>query len=200
MISRNRSASPAGPLGRFAIPALLVLAGLLGACTDPLTVKATDENVTQPFSVHALSGSQLSYATALFFPLRTVARVDGSFAFDIAFDLNAQGDVILLPVTVVGQNPSGNRRVGIVKPGLAFDAVTEAPKSGYTVDSVTVVRRGEPAVVQAQETACSLSLTPYYYAKVVVDSIDLPSRTMFGRVMINSNCGFRSLSPGLPGF
>ena len=200
MISNDCPVRSAG-ITRFLVPsALFLLAGLVGACDDPFKLKAQDENVSQPFIVHALSGSQLSFATALYFPARSVARVDGSFSFDVAFDLNPQGDVVLLPVNVVGQSPTGNRRVGILKAGAVYEAVLEAPKSGYTVDSVTVVKRGETVVVQAQETACSLSLTPYFYVKMVVDSLDIPLRTLFGRVMINSNCGFRSLAPGLPAF
>ena len=200
MIFDNRYVRPAATLRRLALPALLLGAGSLGACGDALTAKATDQNVSQPFLLHALSGSQLPLATALFFPVRSVTRVDGSFAFDVAFDLNAQGDVVLYPVNMVGQNPTGNRRVGILKPGMLYDAVTEAPKTGYMVDTATVIKTGETAVVQAQETACSLSLTPYYYAKLVVDSVSLPARVIYGRVMINTNCGFRQLIAGLPAF
>jgi hypothetical protein len=200
MIPNNRSVCGAETLRRLALPALLVGAGLLCACSNPLTAAATDTNATQPFTVHALTGSGLDFADAIYFPLRTVARVDGSFSFDVAFDINAQGDVVLLPVGVVGQNPAGNRRVGIITPTGTFEAATEAPLSGYTIDSVTVVKLGQTAVVQAQEAVCSLSPTPYYYAKLVVDSLDRPARTLFGRVLIDSNCGFRSLVPGLPGF
>lgn len=195
MISHNRHA-----LRRLALPALLLCAGVLGACSDPLTAKATDLNVTQPFLLHALTGSQLPFASALSLPARSVTRVDGSFAFDVAFDINASGDIILYPVGMVGQNPTGNRRVGIMKPGTLYDAITEAPKTGYMVDTATVVKVGEAAIVQAQETACSLSVTPYYYAKVVVDSVNLPSRVLYGRTMINTNCGFRQLIAGLPAF
>jgi hypothetical protein len=200
MIPNDRLVYGAATLRRLALPALLLGAGLLCACSDPLTAAATDTNATAPFTVHALTGSGLDFADAIYFPLRTVARVDGSFSFDVAFDINAQGDVVLLPVSVVGQNPAGGRRVGIITPAGTFDSATEAPLSGYTVDSVTVVKLGQTAIVQAQEAVCSLSPTPYYYAKLVVDSLDRPARTLFGRVLINSNCGFRSLVPGLPRF
>ena len=200
MIPNNRSVCGADTLRRFALPALLVGAGLLCACGSSLTSPATATDAVQPFTVHALTGSAIGFANALYFPLMNVATVDGSFSFDVAFDINAQGDVVLLPVGVVGQNPAGNRRVGIITPAGTFESVTEAPLSGYTIDSVTVVKPGQTAVVQAQEAACALSATPYYYAKLVVDSLDRPTRTLFGRVLIDLNCGFRSLVPGLPGF
>ena len=61
-----------------------------------------------------------------------------------------------------------------------------------------VVTAGQAFVIKAQETSCSSSLTPYQYAKAVIDSIDLTKRTMIGHVTINLNCGFRSLRDGLP--
>jgi hypothetical protein len=185
---------------RLVPAALLLSAAVLGACEDPFKVKATNENASQPFVLHALSGSQLPFVTALFFPVKQVARVDGSFSFDVAFDLNAAGDIVLLPVGIVGQNPAGNRRVGILKATAVYDSVKEAPTSGYTVDTATVIKRGQTAIVQAQEALCSTSLTPYLYAKIVVDSVDLVQRTIVGRTTINTNCGFRSLAAGLPGF
>jgi len=200
MTTRNRLRRPAHHPFRRVLPALLAGVAFVGACEDPFKLKATDENQSQPFVVHALSGSQLAYVTALFFPVKQVARVDGAFAFDVAFDLNTAGDIVLLPVGLVGQSPGGNRRVGIQRTTTAYDAVGEAPTSGYAVDTATVIKRGETAVVQAQESLCAASLAPYLYAKIVVDSVDLAQRTIVGRVTINTNCGFRSLAKGLPGF
>jgi hypothetical protein len=185
-------------LQRLAISALVLGAGLAAACSDPYKVKAQYDNADQPFFVHALTGAPLPFATALALPAKSVTRVDGTFAFDVAFDLNAQGDILLLPVRVVGQNPAGSRQVGILKPGGAYENIALAPSTGYVVDSVTVLRKGEPAIIQAQEAACSLSLSPYMYARIVIDSVDLVGRAMYGRTTININCGFRSLKTGLP--
>ncbi|MFI5311804.1 MAG: hypothetical protein ACHQQ3_11250 [Gemmatimonadales bacterium] len=200
MISNKSPIRSHPTLRRLAILAMVASAGLVGACSDALGVKATDTNTSQPFLVHALNGSQLVFATALFFPAKAVTRVDGSFTFDVAFDINAAGDVVLLPPGMVGQNPAGNRPVGIQKSTVGYDAVTEAPLNGYMIDTATVIRKGDAAIVRAQEAACSLSITPYYYAKLTVDSIDQPGRIIYGRTTINSNCGFRSLTAGLPAF
>lgn len=200
MISKTVSLRAARRLAGLRGLALFVGLALAAGCDDPFKVKAQFENLSQPFTVHALSGSPLAFATALNLTVKSVTRVDGAFAFDVAFDLNAQGDIVLLPVNVVGQSPAGSRRVGIARTGLAYESVTEAPRTGYVVDSVTVVRKGEAAVVQAQESACALSLAPYLHAKIVIDSIEMGTRTMYGRALINQNCGFRSLAPGLPAF
>jgi hypothetical protein len=183
---------------RLAISALLLGAALAGGCSDPLKATAQYDNTDQPFSVHALTGAPLPFATALALPAKSVTRVDGTFSFDVAFDLNAQGDIVLLPVRVVGQNPTGSRQVGILKPGGAYESIGLAPLTGYVLDSVTVLKKGEPAIIQAQESACALSLSPYMYARIVIDSVDLVARAMYGRATININCGFRSLKTGLP--
>jgi len=185
----------------LALPRLATFAcvvGIAAACSDPYKVKAQYENADQAFFVHALTGTPLTFATALLLPAKSVTRVDGTFQFDIAFDINAQGDIVLLPVGVVGQSATGNRRVGIMKPGGSYDGINLAPTSGYVYDSVTVIRRGEPAIIQAQESSCGLAISPYLYAKIVIDSINVVSRSMYGRTTIDLNCGFRSLMAGLP--
>jgi hypothetical protein len=181
---------------------LLVCAAVVDACTGPTTVSGLTQNGTQPFFVHALSGSALATATALAFPARSVTRVDGTFNFDVAFDIDASGNVILLTPELVGQNPAGNRLVGIITGIGSYDAITEAPLTGYTVDSTTVVSRGQAVAVQAQEPNCNTSnpSAPYLYAKIVIDSVDLVGRGIYGRTMIGGDCGYRQLIAGFPAF
>ena len=107
-----------------------------------------------------------------------------------------------MPPELVGQNPSGNRLVGIIKGIGTYDQITEAPFTGYTVDSVTVVSRGQAVAVQAQENVCQRRTpgAPYLYAKIVIDSVDLVGRGIYGRAMIGGDCGYRQLIPGIPSF
>lgn len=188
------------PVGPRRLPLIAALAATfaVAACDDPFKTKASYENGSQAFQVYALTGNPTNLSAALLLPVRSVTRVDGTFAFDVAFDLNAAGNVVLIPVSVLGQNPSGARAVGIIASSSEYTTILEAPLSGYTFDSTTVVTKGQSFIIKAQETTCSSSLTPYQYAKAVVDSIDMVKRTMIGRVTINLNCGFRSLRDGLP--
>jgi hypothetical protein len=181
---------------------LLLCTAVAGACTSPATQQGSSQNGTQPFFVHALSGSPLPTATAIAFPTRSVTRVDGTFNFDVAFDIDTSGNVVLLAPELVGQNPAGNRLVGIITGIGSYDAILEAPLSGYRVDSVTVVSRGQAVAVQAQESACATSTpsAPYLYAKIVIDSVDLVGRGIYGRTMIGGDCGFRQLVAGYPTF
>ena len=51
-------------------------------------------------------------------------------------------------------------------------------------------------LIQQTSLACVYSLNgSANYAKFVVDSINLPSRRLFVRHVIDGNCGFRSLQP-----
>ncbi len=179
-----------------------VCAVVAAACDGPSTTPGTTELASQAFFVHALTGSSLSASTALSFPARSVTRVDGTYSFDIAFDINADGNVVLLPPELVGQNPAGNRLVGILGGLGTYDAITSAPLTGYTVDSVTVIGRGQAVVVQAQEPVCisSTPVSPYLYAKLVIDSVDVVGRGIYGRAMIGGDCGYRQLVPGFPAF
>jgi hypothetical protein len=200
---------PSNPLHFFArIPRRLLPAGLVlcaivaGACDGPTTTPGTTELGTQAFFVHALTGSSLSASTALSFPAEAVTRVDGGYTFDVAFDINADGNVVLLPPEMVGQNPAGNRLVGIISGIGTYDEITSAPLTGYTVDSVTVIGRGQAVAVQAQEPVClsSTPAAPYLYAKIVIDSIDVVGRGIYGRAMIGGDCGYRQLVAGFPAF
>ena len=182
---------------RRVLAVLLFGATFVGGC-NPITNPAQFVNAEQAFYVHALTGAPLAFSTAVILPSKAFVRVDGSFSFDIAFDIDAQGNVVLLPASVVGVSPTGTHRVGIVKPGGLYDNALTAPTTGYVFDSVTVVGKNEPVIVRATEPACGLSLQPYMHARIVIDSLDVPNRAMWGRAVINTNCGLRSLVIGLP--
>ena len=181
---------------------LVALAALAGACDGPSTVPGVAELATQSFFVHALNGSSTSGSSALAFPARAVTRVDGTYNFDVAFDIDTNGNVQLWPPEIVGQNPAGNRLVGIITGIGTYDNITSAPLSGYTVDSITTIARGQAVAVQAQEPLCLSGNpgAPYLYAKIVIDSVDIAGRGIYGRAMIGGDCGYRQLIPGFPSF
>lgn len=184
----------------FALVAVFGVTLVASACGDLNVQKAQFQNSTVSFTVHALSGSPLNYASGLSFTSQTATRVDGSFAFDIAFDLSSTGRVIIYPVRLVGSNPGGDVSVGLLPMAGAYENILEAPKSGYNTDSVTVASVGQTVLSRTTTTFCAGTFTPYSYAKTVIDSIRPSTRELFGRTTINQNCGFRSLVIGLPTF
>lgn len=196
-LTKLRTLKPARGLALIALCGTMLLAS---ACGDLTKTKAQYQNNNLSFTVHALSGSPLSYSSGLSFTSQAVTRVDGSFAFDIAFDISPTGNVIVYPVRLVGSNPGGDVVVGLQPIAGAYENILEAPKSGYNVDSVTVASVGQTVLSQTTSTFCRGTFTPNTYAKTVIDSIRPSTREMFGRSTINQNCGFRSLVIGFPTF
>ena len=182
------------------VAALFAAATTVWACDDPLTIRADQPNVNQFFSVSAISGTPTNAPVALNLTNKSITRLDGGFDFDIAFDLNAQGKIVILPLGLVGTPLGGAHLVGLLRTPGVFDSVTAAPKAGYVFDSTFVVAPGAVLTVQSQVAVCAGSFTPFVFAKLVIDSVRASTRTLYGRTLINLNCGFRSLAPGTPTF
>jgi len=181
-----------------AIPAVVGL----NACGDPTNLQASLPTAVDTLSVFALSGTPAAYPSGLAILPRQVVRVDGFAQFDVAFDINANGDAVIYPVKLVVAAPGTSRPVGLQKVSGLFDAVVEAPKSGYELDSALVVLPGQVVAIQSAHNAsgdlCQFALSPNVFAKAVVDSVSLASRTIFFKLGVDPNCGFRSFAVGIP--
>ncbi len=187
-------------VGRAALVALITSAAGAAACSDTLGIPTNYVNANQAFTVYALSGTDLGAPAGMFFATRTVVRVDGSFQFDLAFDINSQGNAVILPVGQVGTPVGGAPMIGLQRVPKAYGDLTEAPRTGYVFDSSMVVRPGGTLAIQAQSVMCMGYLAPYIFAKITVDSLNVPARAIYGHALINTNCGSRQLTPGVPRF
>jgi len=188
------------------LAAMFVVVGL-SACSDPTNLKASLATTVDSLSVFALSGTPPTYPSGIAILARQPVRVDGCGVdglpfFDVALDIDAAGNAIIYPVKLVVVSPRGSRPVGLIKVAGVFDSVTDAPKTGYESDSSLVMAPGEVVVVQSAHNTsgdlCQLAISPNIYAKIAVDSIDLASRTLFLRLGLDPNCGFRSFVTGIP--
>ncbi len=180
----------------------VVLSAVVGvvACSDPLSLVFNSPNGDQTFRVYALSGTPVTDPNGLYFASRSIVRVDGNFAFDLAFDIDPQGNPVILPVGLVGTPLGGTSAIGLKRVTGGYEGVTEAPRDGYVFDSVMVVAPRAAIVVQAQQQQCAGSFTPYIFVKIAFDSVDVVTRALYGKTMINLNCGSRQLIPGVPKF
>lgn len=182
------------------MPVLLTAAAGAAGCSDTLGLPTRFTTSDQAYVVYALSGTDPNAPAGLLFATRTTVRVDGAFQFDIAFDINRDGNVVILPVGQVGTPVGGAPLIGLQRTPQAYSAITEAPRSGYYFDSSMVVRPRGSLVIQAQAATCAGYLTPYIFAKITVDSVNPAARTIHGHTLINTNCGSRQLTPGVPKF
>jgi len=186
---------------RLAVIAAGLTAAFISACGDPTGLKASLLNSVDTLSVFALSGTPPNYPSGLAFLSHQSVHVDGFGAFDIAFDINADGNAVVYPVKLIVASGSP-RPVAMQKIGEAFDSVAEAPKTGYQSDSALVALPGETIVVQSAHNAaadlCQFAINPNIYAKIGVDSVNLASRTIYLQLGLDPNCGFRSFASGVP--
>jgi hypothetical protein len=178
-----------------------VLAALLtaAACSDPFAAKATIAVQNDTLIAFSLSGTPPEFPAGLNTAFRSVVRVDATHNYDVAFDLDAQSQIRLIPVKLMGGLVTTARRVGIQKSAVPFPALTSAPKSGYTYDSVTVVKPGDVVVLEVTSAdQCSFSLSALLFSKIAFDSVNTSTREIFFRTTHDPNCGFRSFQPGVP--
>lgn len=187
---------------RLALLATMCVVTVLNACGNVASLKATTPTFADTLSLWALSGTPPSYPSAISIPTRQIVRVDGFGAFDVAFDIDANGRAVVYPVKLIVASPSGSRPVGLQKASGLFDSLLVAPSTGYETDSALVVAPHETVVVQAQHNGsgdiCQYAISPNLYAKVTLDSLNLATRILYLRMGFDPNCGFRSFADGIP--
>ena len=187
--------------GRTALLTTLVAgAALAAACGDPTRPKAELAVLADTVTLYTLNDPPGDFAPVAFTVSDGSLRaVNSAFSFDVALDLDAQGRVVLYPANLVGNPFASPNRVGIQKVPETFDALTKAPRSGYRSDSVTVLAVGQAAAVQVPLSLCIYSAVgQHVYGKIGIDSVNRSSRTIYAKLNTNPNCGFRTLTPGIP--
>jgi hypothetical protein len=190
---------------RAGLAAATLAAAALLACSDPNAPRANFENYTDTLALYALNGAPLSAPTAvrLFGGVAggtAEVRTDASYAFDVAVDINDEGQPVLLPVRAVAAPFVGAHRVGVRRATQSFESISEAPTDGYQHDSVAVVTVGETVLLQSGDAEASSACFGggVIYGKLIVDSVRTSTRRVFARVTANPNCGFRSFESGVP--
>jgi hypothetical protein len=172
-----------------AVLALLVTA--CGATTGLLP--AIYENTVDTIALYALDGTPVSRPSGYIIATKAVVRTDQRGDFDFAFNLTPAGAAVLAPTGALGLGIGS----GILPQSVPFDAVTIAPTTRY-VDSLPVtVDSGTVAVVHSRAFPCQIG-SAFYYGKLEVLAIDTAARRIDLRILVDLNCGYRGLEPGLP--
>jgi len=186
---------------RVVVVALAILAVACGDLTRP---KASTPNIAVSYNLAAFTGAPVNVPTAISF-LGGATRADSRFAFDLAFDLDPSGAVVVLPVRAVGgslgdaiyQQQTGLplKRVGLQKVTGPFDALREAPKTGYDTLGAQIVTPGSVLAVELLDFSnCYTGFGgSTLYAKLSVDSVNTTTRRIYARSVVDPNCGYRGL-------
>jgi hypothetical protein len=181
-------------LSRVAVAAL-ALAAI--ACGGPTVPKASFPSMLSTYALYAFTGAPSHAPTAISFTNGSV-RADASFGFDVTLDLDASGNVVVYPVRAVAGDLAGNlKRVGLQPVAGAFESVREVPSTGYDTLGFRTLAPGAVLAVELQEVAqCQFSPGGFYlYGKMVVDSVKPTPRRIFGRFVLDPNCGYRQVMP-----
>jgi hypothetical protein len=179
----------------------------VSACNDPNANTTIVNVIADTLTAFALTGTPPSFPAGFLASSGAVTRADGSFNFDVAFDIDASNNVIVYPQKLVGVpcvvgalncgGAAGAKPVGLQRLTGQFDSVVRAPDSGYQFDSSFVVKPGEGLAMQVQSASeCTFSISSIMYSKMIVDSIDTGRRAIYFRSVVDPNCGFRNLVAG----
>jgi hypothetical protein len=174
----------------------LILCAAAIACSDSNAPNATLTNAERSDTLYSLIGTPVATPSGYALDGARRVRTDLSDAFDFAYNVEADGRHVFIPRAAVGVDSVSQA----VSPGFqlqtkAFAEITIAPSNGYVSNAVVPIAIGERYVVRSRIT-CQIGVP--LYAKMEVLSFDDVARTVAFRILIDENCGFRGLEPGLP--
>jgi hypothetical protein len=177
-----------------ACSAMLILA-LVAACGEPFGLgRPSFENRVDTLKLYALNGTPVSTPSAYVLQFRQPVRTDQNASFDFAFDIDAADRPLLLTTGALRLGQGS----GVQTSTVEFDSLKFAPDGGYELDSAVVVEATTVALIRSRSTLCTNGITSAFFAKLRVIEIDLTDRSMQFEILVDQNCGFRGLEPGLP--
>lgn len=179
------------------LPLALVVVGA-SACDDPFAPRATTAVRTASFVVYAMSETPVNVPSAFNIVFFTPLRMEPTYGFDLAFDIDAAGKAVLVPVRLVGGAVTANRFVGLQRVTGDYESLTRAPVSGYQYDSTFALGVGEGALVELRADQCQFQRSQVLYSKLRIQAIDPVQRILAFEITYDPNCGFRSFLPGVP--
>ena len=185
--------------------AIVALVAVLAACGDPTKPTAFQANALSTYVITPFTNAPVTAATAISF-LGGPMHTSSAFTFDVAFDFDANGRTLVYPVRVVGGALANLERaflgqaqlprVGLqIVPG-SFDALTEAPTTGYDTLSIQTLVPGAVMAVNVLDASCAFSLGgTTIAAKMTVDSVNTAARKIYLRTVVDPNCGYVGVVP-----
>ncbi len=183
---------------KFAIAAATVTLAVM-ACDNSLALPAPlDGNFTDTLTLHALQGTPITSPSGYSVSFRVPVRTDrATEPFDFAFDIDADNRPLIFTTGALGLAPVS----AIQMSDRRFEDIDVAPLDDYEVDSTLTVGVDSIFIVRSAPTTLGcpffLGALPRYgkFRVLVVDPVE---RAITFQALVNINCGYRSLEPGLP--
>jgi len=169
-----------------------------GACDDPFAPRATTSVRTDSFVVYAVSETPVNVPSAFNIVFFTPLRLEPTYGFDLVFDIDESGEVVVIPARLVGGAVTSNRFVGLQRVTGDYDDLTQAPVTGYEYDSTVTLGLREAVLVELRADQCQFQTSQFLYSKIRILAIDQTRRLLSFEITYDPNCGFRSFLPGVP--
>ena len=184
-------------LSQFRLAAAAVAAlSTAVACGEDITIPpATIPNVVDTITLAAVTGTPVHQPSAFDIVSIVVVRTDQQLPFDMVFVMSPSGSSSFEPALLIGLE----NEAGLLPSSLPFDSITTAPEEDYVSDAPLPVQIGSTFIGQSRLSSqnCTLGSLPRY-GKFHVLAIDTDARTITLELLVNENCAYRSLEPGIP--
>jgi len=168
---------------------------LLVACGDTNNLPAAYfANVVDTVSLFALRGTDVRLPSAYALDGAHPVRVDQTTALDFAFDFDSLGAPALFPTGAINLGQLS----GLQRSTMTFDAIKLAPTGGYIFDKPIALDTGTVVLVRSRPIQCTFGTAVSLYAKLRVLAVDSTARRLDFATLVDQNCDYRGLEPGLP--
>lgn len=169
-----------------------------GACSGSVQLpNPTFINFVDTLELYSLRGTPVPTASAFDIVRGFPARMELEEEFDFAFDFSDGDTAIIVPGQALGIPIES----GVQPMDRAFDDILIAPVEDYIDDSIMSVDVGTVFAGRSRRAPdfCSAFLGALSrYAKFEVLAIDRVEGKITLKYLVDFNCGYRGLEPGLP--
>lgn len=183
---------PFAATGLAALCALAVGAAF-AACDNPFALPpATATPVDTTYTLYSITGSVIWGPSAYDLVDNLPIRTDRSSLFDFALDMpDSLGDTIplLIPPGGLGLPRDGGLQISKVP----FDSLNYAPDAGYDQAVGQRLAVGTVVLASSRTQSCNYNIAHPLYAKLNILAIDRVARSVSLRMVLDPNCGYRSL-------
>ena len=182
---------------RIRLLACALAVAAAGACSDANSLPDPQfENFVDTVTIGALEGTPISTPSGFAIQGRAV-RTDTTTSFEFAYNVRRRDDGtferVFIPRAALGiEGTSANP--GLQRRSETFDNITRAPSNGYVSDSIVPVALGDRFIVRSRVICATLGVP--LYGKLEI--LSFQDSTVTFRTLVDQNCGYKDLLPGLP--
>jgi hypothetical protein len=178
------------------LPALAV--AFAAACSDANSLPdPTQQNVVDTVTLGSLEGTPISTPSGYNVASGAI-RTDQSVEFEFAYNVRRLADGtyqrVFLPRAALGLSSGSSANPGLQSRNETFDGITRAGSNGYVTDSAVPVEVGQRYVVRSRVICTALGVP--LYGKLEI--LGFQDSTVTFKTLVDGNCGYKDLLPGLP--